>query len=695
MGEKESRLLQQLAGLYGVQTAYRDAAGRRRQAAPESLLAVLRALGAPLAGPADVAAALRERRQEVWRRCCEPVAVAWDKETRLELRLPAGRADGAVVCRLEPEGGDARCWTCDLARLPVLRAAEVEGVRYVVKQLALPAGLPQGYHRLRLALPGYSCETLVIAAPRRAYLLPGRRPGRTWGVFLPLYALHSGHSWGAGDLTDLEALLGWVGELGGGLVGTLPLLATFLDEPFDPSPYAPVSRLFWNEFYLDVTRIPELEHCPAARDLLNSPALQREITVLRAAPLVDYRRGMAAKRRLLEQLARCLAGDSPRQAALRRWAAAHPEAEDYARFRAAVERRRAPWPAWPARMRDGILQEGDYDPDAARYHLYVQWLAHEQMQALAAGNRQDGPRLYLDLPLGVHGAGYDIWRERAAFAPEAGAGAPPDAFFTQGQDWGFPPLHPERIREQGYRYFIACLRHHMRHAGALRLDHVMGLHRLFWVPRGLPARDGVYVRYRADEFYAILALESHRHKTLLVGEDLGTVPRYVRAAMARHRVHRMHVLPFEFPAEPGGAPRPVPAGALASLNTHDTPPFAAFWLGMDARRQEAVLGFLRREGWLRPSRDDTESVLRACLAYLAAGRARIVLVNLEDLWLETAPQNVPGTGNAYPNWRRKACYPLETFRCKPDIVEILKTIDRLRRGANRGRGRKPGRNLPG
>ena len=415
-------LLEQLARLYGVQTAYRDAAGHRRQAASESLLAVLRALGAPVAGPADVAAALRERRQEVWRRCCEPVTVAWDKEAHLEPRLPAGRADGVVACRLEPEDGDARCWTCDLARLPALRAAEVEGVRYVVKRLALPPGLPRGYHRWWLALPGCSCDILVIAAPRWAYLLP--EPGRTWGVFLPPYALHAGRNWGAGDLTDLEALLEWIGELGGGLAGTLPLLATFLDEPFDPSPYAPVSRLFWNEFYLDVTRLPELEHCPAARELLHSPALQREITVLRAAPLVDYRRGMAVKRRLLELLARCLPGDSPRHAALRRWAAAHPEAEDYARFRAAVERRRAPWPAWPARM-----------------------------------------------------------------------------------------------------------------------------------------RDGVYVRYRADEFYAILTLESHRHRTLLVGEDLGAVPRYVRAAMARHRIHRMYMLPFELPAEPGKPPRPVPPGA--------------------------------------------------------------------------------------------------------------------------------------
>lgn len=677
MAEKQARLLQQLARLYGIQTAYYDALGRRRQATPDSLLSALRALGAPVAGPAGVLAALRERRQEVWRRGCEPVTVAWDGEpAHLALCLPANQAEGQVACHLELENGDTRSWTYDMARLPVVRGATVEGVPYAVKQLTLPPELPCGYHRLRLALPTRTCETLVVAAPRRAYLLPDR----TWGVFLPLYALHSGRSWGAGDLTDLEALLRWIQELGGGLAGTLPLLAAFLDEPFDPSPYAPVSRLFWNEFYLDVTRIPELERCPPAQELLRSPAFRKEIAALRAAPLVDYRRGMAAKRRLLEHLARCcFAEDSARQAALRRWAAAHPAAEDYSRFRAAVEYRRAPWPAWPARMRDGLLREGDYDPEAARYHLYVQWVAHEQMRTLAAQARQGGPGLYLDLPLGVHGAGYDVWRERAAFALEASAGAPPDAFFAQGQDWGFPPLHPERLREQGYRYYIACLRHHLRYARALRLDHVMGLHRLFWIPRGLTPREGVYVRYRAEEFYAILALESHRHRTLLVGEDLGTVPRYVRTAMSRHRVHRMYVLPFELPTAPGKAPRTIPPAVLAGLNTHDMAPFAAFWLETEADAREALVNFLRRKGWLAPSAASVEAVLQACLEYLAASRARIVLVNLEDLWLETAPQNVPGTVGTYPNWRRKARYALETFCRMPDVVGILQKVDRLRR----------------
>jgi 4-alpha-glucanotransferase len=519
---------------------------------------------------------------------------------------------------------------------------------------------------------------LLIRAPRQVYHLVDETTGRVWGVFIPLYSLRSGNSWGAGNFTDLGNLMRWVQGMGGSLVGTLPLLATFLQEPFDPSPYAPASRLFWNEFYLDVTRIPELERCPAARSLARSTDFQKEIASLRAAPLVDYRHGMAVRRSVIEELARCcFAEDSERLATLRRWVSSNPAAADYARFRAVTDRRGEGWPVWPDRMRDGLLREGDYDPEAERYHLYAQWAVEEQLQALAAETRQNGPGMYLDFPLGVHGAGYDVWREREAFVMSASTGAPPDALFEDGQDWGFPPPHPERIREQGYGYYIACLRHHLRHAGVLRLDHVMGLHHLFWIPPGLSAREGIYVRYRSAEFYAVLALESHRYKSAIVGEDLGTVPPYVRADMSRHGLHRMYVLPFEIDTE-SAALRPVPAGAAASLNTHDMPPFAAS-LGAPEEGNHAVLSdFLRREGLLEAGADDTASLTGACLSYLAASEAPLVLVNLEDLWQETAPQNLPGTGVDAPNWRRKARYGLEEFTRMPEVDKTLRRINELR-----------------
>lgn len=670
MAGQETSLLHQLARLYGVEINYYDGMGRLRQATEHSLLAILRALGAPVDELRDVESALREYRQEQWRRCCEPVVVAWDDEPAcLELNFPVDRADGLAECRLELESGEERCWTIDITRLSVVQVTVVEDVGYMVKQLVLPVYLPWGYHRFQLIRTNLSCETLIIVAPRRAH-----GANRIWGGFLPLYALHSQRSLGTGDLTDLENLLRWIQELGGDIIGTLPLLAAFMDEPFNPSPYAPVSRLFWNELYLDVTRIPEFERCPHAQSLLNSAAFRKEIEILNTAPLVDYRRVMAAKRKILKHLARCcFAEDSERQKALWSWVRDYPAAQDYARFRAAVEAQKAGWPVWPERMRDGTLRQGDYDPEVERYHLYVQWVAREQLQTLSQRHR-DG--LYLDLPLGVDSAGYDVWRERTVFSLEVSTGAPPDAFFTRGQDWGFSPLHPERIREQGYRYFIACLRHHMQYAGVLRLDHVAGLQRLFWVPKDLGPCEGIYVRYRAEEFYAILTLESHRHKTALVGEDLGTVPSSVRTAMDRHNVYRMYILPFQ--QQGGGGLNSVPTDSLASLNTHDMPPFSSFWAERDAGDRMSLVTFLKEEGWLETENVNVEAVLRACLKYLAASPARILLVNLEDLWLEMAPQNVPGTIDEHPNWRRKARCTLETLSQAPRCVEILREVSRLR-----------------
>jgi 4-alpha-glucanotransferase len=461
-----------------------------------------------------------------------------------------------------------------------------------------------------------------------------------------------------------------------------------------------VSRLLWNELYVDPTRAPEYPRCPAAQDLVRSAAWQAEHAALRDAPLVDYRRLAAHKRAVLAALARGLfAEPSSRTRDLERFLSLHPQVEDYARFRAAVERRGSTWPSWPEPLRAGCLRDGDYDVDASHYHAYVQWLAHEQLGALADSARAASASLYLDLPLGVHADGYDTWRERDAFASGAAGGAPPDSFFTSGQNWGFPPLHPRKLREQGYRYVLACLRHHLRYAAILRLDHVMGLHRLYWVPAGLEATDGVYVRYPAEELYALLTLESQRHRAVIVGEDLGTVPRAVRAAMSRHGIHRMYVTQFEVAPDPDRPLAPVPRTAVASLNTHDMPTFAAFWqahdvqdrqaLGLldaaDAARERAQRGALRQAlarylaagGWLGDS-TDLPAALRACLRYLAASPARVVLLNLEDLWLEPEPQNVPGTWQERPNWRRKARYSLEEFAALPEVHDTLREIDRLR-----------------
>ena len=677
--------LHRLAESYGVEAGYDDDQGRPVRVAPESLLAVLRVLGAPISRVENAPDAIRARRLATWRLPVDPVAVAWDGVPGpLTVRFPA-RTPGAVAWRLELEGGGTRSGSADL---PAVGGADVEGVAFQTYRLAVPGPLPFGYHRLHIEAGGRETGCTVLAAPRRAYAAGDG--ARAWGAFLPLYALRSARDWGAGDFTDLDNLIGWVRRHGGGLVGTLPLLAAFLDEPCEPSPYSPASRLFWNEFYLDVERVPELQASPRARDFLASGEFSREWETLRAADLVDYPRGMALKRRVLGLLAdEFFRAPSPRREAFDRFVAASPRLADYAAFRATGERHRASWWVWPERQRGGDLREGDYDEADRHYHLYVQWLADEQLRRLADRARASGPGLYLDLPLGVNSDSYDVWRERPAFALGASGGAPPDGFFTRGQDWGFPPPHPDNIRADGYRYLRACLANHMRYAGMLRIDHLMGLHRLYWVPHGLGARHGAYVRYQAEELYAVFSIESNRHRTMLVGEDLGTVPPEVRPAMSGHNVRRLYVGQYEARA---GRPEPFPPpapGSVASLNTHDMPTFAAFWRGLDlqdradlglldepevraeAGRREAIrngtVRMLRRAGLLGDD-DGLPAVLAGLLQWLAGSEAEMVLANLEDFWQATEPQNVPGTWRERPNWRRRAAVPLEAFDAVPGLV---------------------------
>ncbi|HEX5757661.1 MAG TPA: 4-alpha-glucanotransferase [Thermoanaerobaculia bacterium] len=682
--------LRELARLHGVETEYHDVAGAVREASAEALEAVLAAMDALEDG--DAAEALAARRRDLAEQLVEPAAVAWGGTAQVPLRVDRGEVEAHLVL----EDGSERAWGVaagDLAPAP----PGPEGT----PRRALPlSGLPPGHHRLIVRTGACAAETAVVAAPERAWQGDG---ARIWGVFLPLYALQTRASWGAGDLSDLRALADWSAGLGGGVVGTLPLLAAFLDQPFEPSPYAPASRLFWNELYLDPRALPELEHAPGVRRLLASVELEAQVEAARASELVDYDRVITLKRRVLEDLAQSFfARPSERREAFESFVSERPELELWAAFRAVGDRRGEPWQSWPERLREGHLAPADYDPEDFRYHLWAQWAADGQLRELADEARRRGPGLYLDLPVGVHASAYDVWRERAIFARGVSAGAPPDAFFTKGQDWGFPPLKPEALREQGYDYLVACLGHHLEHAGILRLDHVMQLYRLFWIPEGLEAKDGVYVRYPAEELFAVLSLESHRHRALVVGENLGTVPREVDAALERHGVLGMHVLQYELaPGAEGLAHRPSAADA-ASLNTHDMPPFKAFWDGADiedrlelglldeeqARRERERLEEVRRELVELVRRragtngqPDYPQVLRGLLEYLAESPARLLLINLEDLWQETRPQNVPGTSAERPNWRRKARLAFEQLACDPEVLATLRRVDALRRQA--------------
>lgn len=675
------RDLLRLARLHGVLPAYEDGFNRRREVSPEAVVAVLRELGAEIDRPGDAGAAARAESRRRWSELAPDAAVVWQGRPKsLTLRAATAASPTRLECRLTLDSGEERRWELVWDALPCAARPGIDGERFEARRLKLPADLPLGYHRLAVETGDHVAETFLISAPQRCFETPAHR--RYWGVFLPLYALHTERSWGAGDFSDLGELIDWTQELGGSLVGVLPMLAAFLDEPFEYSPYVPASRLFWNEFYADPRRAPEWERSAAAREIADSVEGRALIADLRAGELVDYRRQAALKRDVFQALA---AESDP--AELAAYAAERPELTAYARFRATTETRGETWQDWPERLRSGRLEPGDYDLAAERRHLYVQRLADAQIADLAARSGAGG--LYLDLPLGVHSGGFDVWRRPDSFAFGVAGGAPPDRFFTKGQNWSFAPLHPEAMRRDGYRYWIGCLRHHLTHSAALRVDHFMGLHRLFWVPRGMEADQGAYVQYPAEEMYAVVCLESVRRRARIIGEDLGTVPKHVRVRMAEHGIGRTYVAQFSF------RPRlePAPPGSFAVVNTHDTPTFAAFWQGLDIddrlqmrliNEQEAADERAARERFrwevarsfgVEPN---AEAVLEACLREMAEGPAEGVLATLEDLWGETQPQNTPGTGSERPNWRRRARLSLEQMRESTEVRRFLDILAEIR-----------------
>jgi 4-alpha-glucanotransferase len=685
-----------LARLYGVQTSYVSASGKRVSASMDSLVITLRSMGVDAT---RATTALRSRIRHLRGERLSPIVTAWNGRGSTKLRVD-GKSSGVLQGVIELEDGEAIEFSRKFADLPTTSKKGPGGEPEILTTLRLPGTLPMGYHRLRITIGRTEHEALIISAPVKSYRPDLDACDHEWGLFCPMYALRSERSLGCGDLTDLRTLANWQAGLGGRVVGTLPMLAVYLDEPFDPSPYSPVSRLFWNELFIDPTRAPEFDICPEAQKRMRSTAFKRELSSLTGTALVQYRRAMALRRSVLEPLAeRFFSSKQDAGYDFTRFQEDNPLAGPYAKFRAVMERQRVDWLDWSQRLRDGKFRGNDFDPANERFHLYVQYLFTRQLEDLTDDMRADDGLVYLDLPVGVRQDGFDVFRYPELFTSDVSVGAPPDPYFTSGQRWGFPAMLPDRMREQEYEYLIASLRNHMRHCDYLRLDHVMAFYRLFWIADGLEARDGVYVHYPDEELWAILSLESHRNRCRLVGENLGTVPPRVNKALSKHEMGPLFVGQYEIQPNAARAMRPVTPGSVASANTHDMPPFAKFLSGDDIdervelgmfdaslqdkehtireRQVRALSTFMRKRGLLR--QDDAASMRDAVMSYLADSDADFLLVNIEDLWLESHWQNVPGTTDEYPNWRHKLRLDLEAMRDDPDIERLLRRIDELRK----------------
>jgi (1->4)-alpha-D-glucan 1-alpha-D-glucosylmutase len=548
---------------------------------------------------------------------------------------------------------------------------------------------------------------------------------RLWGLTVQLYGVRSQRNWGIGDFTDLCRLVELTAAAGGDIVGLNPLHALFPDNPAHISPYSPSHRAFLDVLYIDVEAIPAFATCDASRRRVASPGFQARLQSLRDSAVVDYVGVAQCKFEILRELfsfsratgGTCLAGFAL-------WREARGSAlENHARFEALQAHFRAEdpdvwgWPAWPAEYRDpdspAVAAFATRHAAAVDWHAWLQWLADEQLAAAAARARELGMAvgLYRDLAVGASPGGSEVWSWQHVFAAGASTGAPPDDLNLLGQNWGLPPFVPHRLRDAGYAPFIDVLRANMKHAGALRIDHVMGLARLFWVPQDVPATEGAYVAYPFDDMLGIVAQESVRAGCLVIGEDLGTVPDGFRERLFEAGVLSYHPLMFErYEDGQFRLPADIPPQALVAAGTHDLPTLAGFWCGIDLDVRTALRLFpseelrqrliaerewdrgrllwaLEREHLLPSgiSKDPaampelSADAILAIHVFLARSRAQLMMIQPEDIFGLIEQINVPGTlEHQHPNWQRKLPLPIEDWGASAAFSSLLAAVRQQR-----------------
>jgi len=720
--------IRQLADLAGIVAEYHDIWGAAHAASDATRRGLLQAMGIACGDDAEIDASLRQWHMRHWHQRLAPVQVVpADQPVRVRLHLPQSEMANGLRWTLTLENGEKLGAEFQPAELPYLESAYLKGEQWHALGLDLPAIAALGYHQLQIGETNESLS-LIVHPPhchRPEALSAGRR---VWGLSVQLYGVRSARNWGIGDFTDLRHLIEWAAQAGADLVGVNPLHALFPHNPRHASPYSPSSREFLNTLYIDVTAVPEYAECAPARALVETPDFQARLSALRDAEMVDYAGVSQLKSTLLEQLYRHFRNqhlDAGTQRAQDFRAYQTQGGMDLARFALyqalqehlyALDANYWGWPAWPEEYRDpasdAVAAFATAQQDRVEYFQYQQWLAATQLDAAGALAlaRGLGVGLYQDLAVGVDLGGADTWSNRDLYAIGARIGCPPDDFSLLGQDWGLPPWIPERLHEQAYAPFIAMLRANMRGAGALRLDHVMGLMRLYWAPPGEDARAGAYLNYPLNDLLGILALESQRNRCLIVGEDLGTVPDAVRGALHDLGVLSYRLFYFErnYGSENHGAfkaPHEYPEQALVAGSTHDLPTLAGFWRGADIDLRTALglypseeqrsrqieertqdkarlLAALAKEGLLPGNMSQnpadipamTPALLLAIHRFLARTPAKLAMLQAEDLLGQTDQANLPGTVEQHPNWQRKLNLGIEAWADNSEINALAKAV---------------------
>lgn len=725
-----------LAQAYGIQLEWRDIWGNTHPVTDEMCKALLSAMEISTESQADIDKAFEQLQYETVARWLEPVKVVSEAEATivLTLNIPHSLTDKQFQWELKTENDDTLQGEFYPNQLHHTGDIEltVHHEKIARYEFHLTGNLAQGYHHFSLQQKETleRVEMLLVITPTSCYMPtvlrdePGQPLKKVWGPAVQLYAVHSKRNWGVGDFGDLNRIVDWSADQGASMIGLNPLHALYPHNPAHSSPYSPSSRMFFNVNLLNVEGIADFDESAEARQMVLNPEFQEALERLRAEEMVPYNEVGHRKLDVLKLLYQSfcenhIAQNSERGQAFNTYIREHGKLlEKFALFHALQERFHKEdnsiwgWPVWPEAYQNpngsAVQEYLESNREQVGFYQYLQWQVDLQLQE--AGKRcfekNLGIGLYMDMAVGVDRGGADVWANQHLFAQSSAVGAPPDEYNQKGQDWGLPPMIPERMREEAYESFIEMLRQNMKHAGALRIDHVMGLMRLFLIPPGLPPSQGAYIHYPVDELFGILALESQRNQCMVIGEDMGTVPDIVRDRMNRWGIFSYKVFYFEKDHERYKSPEEYLDTAAVAVSTHDLPTLSGFWQGQDIavrtdldlypnselRERQIkdrvlermnILTLLEQRG-LQPESVNagplstpvmTPELSAAIHRLVSQTNSKVFMVQFEDMLQQVDQINLPGTTDpVYPCWKRKITIPVEEYGTDSRILDVCKAI---------------------